>query len=162
MITNLITLETETKYNRKLEREADLVGLKLMAKAGYDPETAIEVWQTMAAIEDEVQKSTTPAPGDAVASTAEKPPETLSSIVESWFGSSHPPSLERIEYIRENMKEAVAIYEESLRINGPPKAYIAPPKEEKDKSEPAAVEPVRPSWWTRVKSWVWPSAIPAA
>ncbi|CAO3679080.1 unnamed protein product [Umbelopsis ramanniana] len=43
-ISGFITMETETTYNRVLEKEADLVGLMLMAKAGYDPRTALTVW----------------------------------------------------------------------------------------------------------------------
>ncbi|KAI8576238.1 hypothetical protein K450DRAFT_257775 [Umbelopsis ramanniana AG] len=43
-ISGFITMETETTYNRGLEKEADLVGLMLMAKAGYDPRTALTVW----------------------------------------------------------------------------------------------------------------------
>lgn len=121
-----------------------------MAKAGYDPEVAIEVWQTMAAIED-AAKTEVPADTDK--------PETLTSIVESWFGSSHPPSLERVEYIKEHMKEAVAIYEESLRINGPPKAYVEPAKDDKPES---VVEPEQLSWWITVKSWFWPATAAAA
>jgi predicted Zn-dependent protease len=32
-------------FSRKMETEADLIGLKLMAKACYDPHAAIGLWQ---------------------------------------------------------------------------------------------------------------------
>src|SRR5258708_6652699 len=37
-------------FSRKQESEADHIGLILMAKAGYDPRTAVEFWQRMAQI----------------------------------------------------------------------------------------------------------------
>ncbi|MGD9763751.1 MAG: M48 family metallopeptidase [Candidatus Binatia bacterium] len=62
-------------YSRKQESEADHIGLILMAKAGYDPEAAIGLWQRMAQLE---QRG--------------RPPEFL---------STHPSPESRIEDIRE-------------------------------------------------------------
>src|SRR3954463_4191414 len=39
----------ELPFSRSQESEADHIGLVLMAKAGYDPEKAIDFWQRMAA-----------------------------------------------------------------------------------------------------------------
>jgi predicted Zn-dependent protease len=36
-------------FSRKQETEADLLGLELMAKAGFDPEQSVQLWQNMAA-----------------------------------------------------------------------------------------------------------------
>jgi hypothetical protein len=36
------------QYDREQEREADLVGLELMARAGYDPSRAAGIWQRLA------------------------------------------------------------------------------------------------------------------
>ncbi|KAI9301950.1 hypothetical protein BJ944DRAFT_270682, partial [Cunninghamella echinulata] len=55
-IVGFITLETGTTYNRPLEKEADLVGLKFLAKAGYDPTIAVDVWKKMALVEELTKK----------------------------------------------------------------------------------------------------------
>ena len=38
-------------YSRRLEMEADKVGLDLMAAAGYDPRAALDLWEMMQAVE---------------------------------------------------------------------------------------------------------------
>jgi hypothetical protein len=50
--------------------------------------------------------------------------EFLDSLVNSWFGSSHPPNEERIEYMREHMDEAILLYEQAIKLNGPPPEFI--------------------------------------
>ncbi|KAI8328776.1 peptidase family M48-domain-containing protein [Chlamydoabsidia padenii] len=143
-ITGFITLETENTYNRPLEREADLVGLKIMAKAGYDPRMAIDVWTTMAEIEERVkmyqkeEEEEKKAKADerlAVIGQGEEQTVVsvtamMESLISIWFGTSHPPSLERVEYMREHMDEAVALYEEAIRINGKPASYAWPSDDE--------------------------------
>ncbi|GLT18734.1 hypothetical protein GCM10007938_25150 [Vibrio zhanjiangensis] len=58
-------------YGRTQESEADLVGLELMAKAGFDPNQSIELWKNM-----------------AKASGGSQPPELL---------STHPSHSTRIQ-----------------------------------------------------------------
>ena len=36
-------------YSRTHETEADLIGLELMAKAGFDPRASLDLWRNMAA-----------------------------------------------------------------------------------------------------------------
>ena len=76
----LITLP----YSRTQESEADHIGLILMAKAGYDPRQAIELWQNFQKL------------------GGGKPPEFL---------STHPSEGTRIQRLQELMPEALAIYE---------------------------------------------------
>lgn len=73
-------------YSRAHESEADLIGLKLMAAAGFDPRASVTLWQNMAH-----------ASGGA-------PPEFL---------STHPSSQTRIEALRANMAQALPIYEKA-------------------------------------------------
>lgn len=71
-------------YSRTQESEADHVGLILMAKAGYDPRVALDVWQRMARNEKGA------------------PPEFL---------STHPADETRIQQLRAAIPEALAYYQ---------------------------------------------------
>lgn len=74
-------------YSRAHETEADHQGLLLAAKAGYDPESAIGVWERMAKLG-----------GGGPA-----------------FLSTHPPPADRIEKMREWMPKAKALFEQSRK-----------------------------------------------
>jgi predicted Zn-dependent protease len=71
-------------YSRKHESEADKQGLYLAAKAGYDPEAAIGVWERMAKL-----------------SEGKRPPEFL---------STHPDPRRRIENMKKWMPKAKEYY----------------------------------------------------
>jgi len=73
-------------YSRSHELEADHIGLILMARAGYDPRTAIPFWQRMNV------------------KAGKKPPEFL---------STHPAPMKRIEDIRNELPEAMKYYKQS-------------------------------------------------
>jgi predicted Zn-dependent protease len=70
-------------YSRTQEAEADRIGLIYMARAGYDPRAAVELWQNFSEA------------GGA------RPPEFL---------STHPSPGSRIERLKEYMPEALEIY----------------------------------------------------
>lgn len=70
-------------YSRTHEREADEIGLILMARAGYDPREAINVWERMAELQ------------------TERPPEFL---------STHPDPERRIEHLNRVMPRALEEY----------------------------------------------------
>ena len=74
---------TMLKYGRDDETEADLVGLELAARAGFDPRAGVIVWQKMAAA----------AKG--------QPPQWL---------SSHPSHGSRIAEITRNLDRAMPLY----------------------------------------------------
>ncbi len=63
-----------TKYSRAAELESDFYGMKYMAKAGYDPQAAIELQQTFVRLSEGRE----------------------SGWINGLF-ASHPPSLERVE-----------------------------------------------------------------
>ncbi len=74
-------------HSRTQESEADLIGLKLMARSGFDPQQSVELWKNM------IQ-----------ASQGKAPPE---------FMSTHPASENRIKALQENMPEALALYQKA-------------------------------------------------
>ena len=90
----LVTL----KFSRDDETEADLVGLEIAARAGYDPRAAITLWQKMAAA----------AKG--------APPQWL---------STHPNSGSRIKDIEASLPAVLPLYE---RAEKPARVYGPPPK----------------------------------
>lgn len=127
-----------------LSTQADLVGLKILAKAGYDPTAAIDVWQKMADLDTQFGKEevrdTPKIESRAMIAAKRSIPsredpekyediefgarEFFDSLVNSWFGSSHPPNIERIEYMRENMDEAILLYNDAIKLNGLPNEFI--------------------------------------
>ena len=72
-------------FSRTHESEADQIGLIYMAEAGYNPEEAVKFWEIM--YETNKDKP--------------RPPEWL---------STHPPTLKRIQALREFLPEAMEIY----------------------------------------------------
>jgi predicted Zn-dependent protease len=66
-------------YSRTHEREADLIGLDLMAKAGFDPAESIQLWKNMAA------------------AAGARPPEFL---------STHPSAASRIRDLQNRLPSA--------------------------------------------------------
>ncbi|MEI6415553.1 MAG: M48 family metallopeptidase [Pseudomonadota bacterium] len=71
-------------YSRKHETDADLAGIELAARAGYDPRAAVRVWQKMSSI------------GQG------QPPQWL---------STHPGHANRIQDIEANLPKVLPLYE---------------------------------------------------
>lgn len=80
-------------FSRTHETEADTVGLRYMAEAGYDPREALAFWERF---------SQATAGGGA-------PPEFL---------STHPGGPTRIKNIKSKMKEAIALYQKAPQQSG--------------------------------------------
>jgi predicted Zn-dependent protease len=79
------------KFSRDHESEADELGLRLMARAGFDPREAVTLWQRM---------GETGGP---------RPPE---------FASTHPSHATRIRRLQASMPRAVAVYEQVVAAGG--------------------------------------------
>ncbi|MDR5899825.1 M48 family metallopeptidase [Halomonas vilamensis] len=76
-------------FSRRHEAEADVIGLDLMAQAGFDPRASINVWENM-------QR----------ASSGGSPP--------AWM-STHPSHGQRIDGLDANMQRALATYQQAQR-----------------------------------------------
>lgn len=81
-------------FNRRQESEADLYGLDLMARAGFDPRAAVAFWQNMQA-----------------AAEGGEPPEFL---------STHPSGDTRISDLQGRMDRSTAIYTEARETGRTP------------------------------------------
>ncbi|HWU85457.1 MAG TPA: M48 family metallopeptidase [Rhodocyclaceae bacterium] len=73
-------------FSREDESEADLVGMELAARGGYDPRAGISLWQKMG----KASKGAPPA----------------------WL-STHPSNASRIEEIRRHLPEVMPLYEQA-------------------------------------------------
>ncbi len=80
-------------FSRTQESEADLLGLDLMAKAGFDPRASIPLWENMSQ-----------AGGG-------KPPEFL---------STHPSHTTRIGDLSKRLQTAMPLYEQAKRAGKRP------------------------------------------
>ena len=78
------------KFSRSDESDADLVGLELAARAGYNPEAAVSLWQKMGN-----------ATGSAQGGLA--------------FLSTHPSGPQRIRELEQNVPKVQSLYEAALR-----------------------------------------------
>jgi predicted Zn-dependent protease len=84
------------KYGRDDESEADLVGMELAARAGYNPRAGVSLWQKMAA------------------ANKGAPPQFL---------STHPSSGTRIQDIEANLSKVEPLYDRAAR---PPRVFGPP------------------------------------
>ena len=83
MAANLGTQLLTLKFSRSDETEADLVGLELAARAGYDPQAAVTLWRKM---------------GEATGSGG------------VGFLSTHPTGPERIRELEQNVPRVEGLY----------------------------------------------------
>lgn len=79
------------KFSRTDETEADLIGLELAARAGYDPRAGITLWQKMSA------------------ASKGAPPQWL---------STHPSGATRIDTIKKNLPDVMPLYERAKARRG--------------------------------------------
>lgn len=77
-------------FSRAHEREADLLGLKIMALAGFDPEESVSLWRNMAA------------------AGGSQPLEFL---------STHPAHELRVERLTEQMEDAMKLYQATAPVS---------------------------------------------
>ena len=93
MGAQLLTLQ----FSRSDETEADLVGMELAARAGYDPAAGVTLWQKM------------------MAASKSSPPQFL---------STHPAGDTRIKDIQEKLPKVQPLFAQAAR---PPRRFAPPP-----------------------------------
>jgi len=86
------------KFSREDESEADIVGMELAARAGYDPRAGVTLWQKMLGVNKGA------------------PPE---------FMSTHPSGATRIQDIEAMLPKVAGLY---AAADKPPRRYAPPPK----------------------------------
>jgi predicted Zn-dependent protease len=85
-------------FSRVHESEADVIGLELMAKAGFNPSESVELWKNMAA-----------------ASGGKQPPEFL---------STHPSNQTRIKNLSNHIPKVQAYYDTAKNNGRAPKCQL--------------------------------------
>ena len=78
--------QTSASGSRAQETEADVVGQQLMAKAGFDPQQAVTLWENM------------------IASSSSRPPQWL---------STHPDPQARIQELRGRAAGLMPVYQQA-------------------------------------------------
>ena len=86
MAANLGTQLLTLKYSRSDESEADLVGLELAARAGYNPQAAVSLWRKM---------------GEATGNGG------------IGFLSTHPTGPDRIQELEQNVPRVEGLYQQA-------------------------------------------------
>ncbi|CAG8568536.1 15250_t:CDS:2 [Acaulospora colombiana] len=128
------------RYNQKEEKEADIIGLQIMALSGYHPKKAVELWEYISNINQRIKQmideedknkvdtlvlpsigDTTNTDNSADISTistqdTRKPHIILENISE--FFSSHPMETVRAKYLVDFLPEAEGIYENVVANGG--------------------------------------------
>ena len=87
VLAQATNLAVSLPYARSQETDADLVGLELAARAGYDPRAAVSVWKKMSKL--------------SAASGKGQPPQFL---------STHPANDARITQIEANLPKVLPLY----------------------------------------------------
>ncbi len=87
-IVNLAAEALSLKYSRNQETEADNMGTELMARAGYNPNEAVKVWEKMSSL----SKSSTPE-----------------------FMSTHPSHESRIENLHGIAETVYPLYQKAIK-----------------------------------------------
>src|SRR6185369_7043152 len=97
LLAQAANLAVSLPYARSQETDADLVGIELAARAGYDPRAAVNVWKKMG------QAPSGSAPGQAARG---QPPQ---------FMSTHPSHATRIKDIEANLPRVMPLYDAAAR-----------------------------------------------
>ncbi len=80
LVNQIATVTFQLPHSREQESEADVMGLELMARAGYDPHAAVSVWRKMESAQQGGPPqflSTHPAPGNRIGELQARLPKVM-------------------------------------------------------------------------------------
>ncbi|GAA6060614.1 hypothetical protein JCM10212_004593 [Sporobolomyces blumeae] len=125
---------SQRAYSRKLELEADSLGMDLMARAGYDPRAAITLWEILNEAEHDVEEtgshsvstrspavtgsgSINDAPGGGGGGGGGEGGEDKKVMIWDHVAllRTHPTGEERLEKLRERLPAALKAWEDAKR-----------------------------------------------
>lgn len=115
----------ERAYSRKLEKEADAVGLEIMATAGYDPRSMLDLWELMACVD-----------ADAEARGRTKAMDKVALL------RTHPTSEERQQALTDKLPKAMGLMQEAREKRQPKRASIEEVIRKARESEKVAAQAV--------------------
>ncbi|CAG8589512.1 12194_t:CDS:2 [Funneliformis caledonium] len=126
----LVETYTSGRYNQKAEKEADIVGLHLMALSGYHPKKAIELWNHLSLIIDQNRNvvndvNVEPKEPQQIANTHQERKEQHLALFQSLqeFFASHPLEEVRARYLVDVLPDAEQIYEKVVAEGGKAKLF---------------------------------------
>ncbi|CAG8528889.1 6256_t:CDS:1 [Ambispora leptoticha] len=102
-------------HSQTLEREADIIGQEIMARAGYDPAGALELWQLMVNLEKLSNSSSS--------NIEEQPLPSYCKNQNDGHGvrhdgeatlAMHPSRRQRVKYLTENLLKVQKVYENTI------------------------------------------------
>ncbi|POG80024.1 hypothetical protein GLOIN_2v1520800 [Rhizophagus irregularis DAOM 181602=DAOM 197198] len=125
---SLIEKYTTGRYNQRAEKEADIVGLQLMALSGYHPKKAVELWKYLSSLNNPIKTETHLQDNVII----EEEIVRTDGIEENYpliqnlqdFFASHPLDEVRADYLLDMLPEAEKIYDEVANKGGNAISFI--------------------------------------
>ncbi|CAG8519422.1 6859_t:CDS:2 [Scutellospora calospora] len=102
------------QHSQMLEREADLLGQEIMARAGYDPAKAIELWELMVSLEETNKSSMEQLQIPKSSHDEEGRGIRHSSDITFKY---HPLKEHRVKYLTENLLQVQHLYVNYKKID---------------------------------------------
>jgi len=113
------------RYSQKQEKEADLVGMQLLAAAGYNPKKAVELWSLSAARSHNYAVKSNIHDDSGVESTLVDEEDYANEVLKSLdsYFSTHPLDEERANYLIDALPDAEKLYERAVGERGRAKQF---------------------------------------
>ncbi|RIB03127.1 hypothetical protein C2G38_2123757 [Gigaspora rosea] len=100
------------EHSQKLEKEADILGQEIMARAGYDPAKAIELWELMVALEETNKSSLEQV--QIPKSSHDEEGRGIRHVSDTF--RYHPLKEHRVKYLTENLLQTQNLYDKAVKL----------------------------------------------